>query len=72
MKIDSWLDKVNDIDRELFPISSLSIALQCGGSDAFSGMNNIASSHQISQKYKISTQYRRLTKREIINLIREE
>lgn len=34
-----WLDEVNGYTRESLPASELSIALQCGGSDAFSGVS---------------------------------
>jgi hypothetical protein len=35
----SRLDEVNSFTREACPASALSIALQCGGSDAFSGIS---------------------------------
>jgi len=37
--LDEWLPIVNTIVRTLQPISELKIALQCGGSDAFSGIS---------------------------------
>jgi len=37
--IDSWIDKVADCKRSRQPVSSLKIALQCGGSDSFSGIS---------------------------------
>ena len=37
--IRSWLDRVNANERTRLPVSNLSIALQCGGSDAFSGIS---------------------------------
>lgn len=36
--IDSMLDEVNAIERQSCPASALSLALQCGGSDAWSGI----------------------------------
>ena len=36
--IRGWLDKVSAIERKPRPLSDLRIALQCGGSDAFSGV----------------------------------
>jgi len=36
--IESMLDEVNGIDRESCPASALTLALQCGGSDAWSGI----------------------------------
>lgn len=36
--IESMLDEVNSAKRETCPVSSLSLALQCGGSDAWSGI----------------------------------
>ncbi|HEX9839779.1 MAG TPA: hypothetical protein VGA72_10545, partial [Anaerolineales bacterium] len=38
-QVRSWLSAVNTISRESVPISQLKIALQCGGSDAFSGIS---------------------------------
>lgn len=37
--VKSRLDEVNSFTREACPVSALSIALQCGGSDAFSGIS---------------------------------
>ncbi len=37
--IAGWLEDVNKAERSLQPLSSLKIALQCGGSDAFSGIS---------------------------------
>ena len=34
-----WLEEVNATSRELTPLSELKLALQCGGSDAFSGVS---------------------------------
>lgn len=34
-----WLPKVNKLQRQQEPLSELKIALQCGGSDAFSGIS---------------------------------
>jgi altronate dehydratase len=34
-----WLDTVNQMERSPQPLSALKIALQCGGSDAFSGIS---------------------------------
>ncbi len=34
-----WLDEVNTLVRTVEPLSELKIALQCGGSDAFSGVS---------------------------------
>ena len=34
-----WLEEVNATSRELTPLSELKLALQCGGSDAFSGIS---------------------------------
>ncbi|MGB5048086.1 MAG: UxaA family hydrolase [Caldilineaceae bacterium] len=34
-----WLEAVNATARELTPLSELKLALQCGGSDAFSGVS---------------------------------
>jgi altronate dehydratase len=38
-RVRGWLDKVNAIERTAVPLSELKIALQCGGSDAFSGIS---------------------------------
>ena len=37
--IDGWLESVNSVERQPVPASELKIALQCGGSDAFSGVS---------------------------------
>eukprot|EP01124_Arcella_intermedia_P009736 TRINITY_DN16357_c0_g1_i1.p1 TRINITY_DN16357_c0_g1~~TRINITY_DN16357_c0_g1_i1.p1 ORF type:complete len:950 (-),score=233.99 TRINITY_DN16357_c0_g1_i1:52-2901(-) len=37
--VESWLPVVNQTSRSECPLSELSIALQCGGSDAFSGVS---------------------------------
>ena len=37
--INGWLDKVNSVPRTKQPLTHLKIALQCGGSDAFSGVS---------------------------------
>lgn len=37
--VTSWFDEVNAVARTLQPLSALKIALQCGGSDAFSGIS---------------------------------
>ena len=37
--IESWLPRANGFRREELPISHLRLALQCGGSDAFSGVS---------------------------------
>ncbi len=37
--VQGWLDQVNSVPRSLQPVSALKIALQCGGSDAFSGIS---------------------------------
>ena len=37
--VTSWLDQVNRSEREELPASHLKVALQCGGSDAFSGVS---------------------------------
>lgn len=37
--VESWFDAVNAMTRTAEPLSSLKIALQCGGSDAFSGVS---------------------------------
>lgn len=37
--VDGWLDRVNQTARTECPVSALKIALQCGGSDAFSGVS---------------------------------
>ncbi len=34
-----WLEEVNATSRDLTPLSELKLALQCGGSDAFSGVS---------------------------------
>lgn len=34
-----WLEPVNDMRRSLQPLAEIRIALQCGGSDAFSGIS---------------------------------
>ena len=34
-----WLEEVNATSRDLAPLSELKLALQCGGSDAFSGIS---------------------------------
>ena len=37
--ISGWLDQVNAMNRTKQPLSNVKIALQCGGSDAFSGVS---------------------------------
>ncbi len=37
--VESWLDEVNATARTQEPVAELKIALQCGGSDAFSGVS---------------------------------
>ncbi len=37
--IDGWLESVNSVPRTEQPLEHLKIALQCGGSDAFSGVS---------------------------------
>ncbi len=37
--LNSWLEKVNAVERTAQPLEKLKIALQCGGSDAFSGVS---------------------------------
>lgn len=37
--INGWLDTVNSVPRTEQPLENLKIALQCGGSDAFSGVS---------------------------------
>lgn len=37
--VEGWLDYVNKYVREDVPLTNLKIALQCGGSDAFSGVS---------------------------------
>ena len=37
--VETWLDSVNATPRTAEPVSELKIALQCGGSDAFSGVS---------------------------------
>ncbi len=37
--LNDWLPQVNTFERSLQPLSELKIALQCGGSDAFSGVS---------------------------------
>ena len=37
--VESWLEEVNATPRTHEPVSELKIALQCGGSDAFSGVS---------------------------------
>ena len=37
--VKSWLEPVNKMNRTSQPLSNLKIALQCGGSDAFSGVS---------------------------------
>ena len=37
--IDGWLESVNSVPRTEQPLENLKIALQCGGSDAFSGVS---------------------------------
>ena len=34
-----WLPRLNQFERGAQPLSALKIALQCGGSDAFSGIS---------------------------------
>ena len=41
-RIEGWLPAVNAIDRTRTPVSHLKVALQCGGSDAFSGVSGNA------------------------------
>src|SRR4030095_4387836 len=38
-KIASWLPVANSLEREPVPIRYLRLGLQCGGSDAFSGIS---------------------------------
>ena len=40
--IESWLPEVNACERSAQPLSHLKVALQCGGSDAFSGISGNA------------------------------
>jgi altronate dehydratase len=40
--LESWLPQVNETARTEQPLSALKIALQCGGSDAFSGVSGNA------------------------------
>ena len=40
--IDAWLPQVNADERRAHPLSHLKVALQCGGSDAFSGISGNA------------------------------
>ena len=35
----NWLERVNDVERQEESLCGLRIALQCGGSDAFSGIS---------------------------------
>lgn len=37
--IQSWMSQLDEITREPLPIEHLKVALQCGGSDAFSGIS---------------------------------
>lgn len=37
--IEKWIPQVNSIPRTPIPLKKLKIALQCGGSDAFSGIS---------------------------------
>lgn len=37
--LNGWLEKVNAVERTAQPLEHLKIALQCGGSDAFSGVS---------------------------------
>lgn len=37
--VEKWLEPVNSMKREPVPVSALKIGLQCGGSDAFSGIS---------------------------------
>ena len=37
--VNNWLPIVNEVERSPQPLSELKIALQCGGSDAFSGVS---------------------------------
>lgn len=37
--LNRWLDSVNSVGRTEHPLENLKIALQCGGSDAFSGVS---------------------------------
>ncbi|MFZ0544175.1 MAG: UxaA family hydrolase, partial [Candidatus Promineifilaceae bacterium] len=37
--VENWLKQVNAVERTAVPLSQLKIALQCGGSDAFSGIS---------------------------------
>ncbi len=38
-QVRSWYDEVNGVSRASRPVSDLKLALQCGGSDAFSGIS---------------------------------
>jgi altronate dehydratase len=38
-QIETWLPRVNACSRQKLPVSLLKLALQCGGSDAFSGVS---------------------------------
>jgi altronate dehydratase len=40
--IESWLPQVTECERRAQPLSHLKVALQCGGSDAFSGISGNA------------------------------
>ena len=40
--VDNWLPSAQAVTREAVPLSELKVALQCGGSDAFSGISGNA------------------------------
>jgi len=47
--IETWLPIVNGVDRTNTPVSHLKVALQCGGSDAFSGVSGNALAGHVSK-----------------------
>ena len=47
--IETWLPTVNAVDRTSTPVSHLKVALQCGGSDAFSGVSGNALAGHVSK-----------------------
>jgi len=48
--IDAWLPLVQAVEREPQPAAELSIALQCGGSDAFSGVSGNALAGRVARE----------------------
>ena len=50
MTIRDWLSKVNEFERSDRPVSHLKLAMQCGGSDAFSGISGNPLSSEVAKE----------------------